>query len=186
MSVNIEYSHIYLDEKIDPEKLKSMRIAKEVIDSFKAKDIDYTTCVMIDDYNPVEKTLSVEKFLQVLNENGVEPDIIVFESRLAQYKDIVIEMMSRRLQKEYIRYIKTRGFVPCSLLIAIWHLARLGQITINPSDIKKISNRDIPFVREKLVTVLPERYRQVEERARRVLGSINSKTILDNSENIYF
>ncbi|MFH0829023.1 MAG: hypothetical protein V1907_02495 [Candidatus Kerfeldbacteria bacterium] len=184
--MNIEYTHIYLDEKIDSEKLESMRVAKGVIDTLNLKKIDYTACVLIDDYNPVEKTLSVENFLQTLNQNGVEPDFVVFESSLVQYSDMVIDMMSRRLQKEYKRYINTRKFVPCSLLIAIWHLARLGKITINPSDIRKNSNRGVPFIREKLITILPGRYRQVEERARRVLESIGKNNILNNADSIYF
>jgi hypothetical protein len=183
---NIEYSHIYLDEAIDEEKMESIRIAKSIIKLFKNSNQKFTANVMLDDYNPVEKTLNVETFLKTLKSNGVPPDYIIYESKLTKYSNFLINKMSKRLENEYTKYIKTKGFVPCSLLIAIWHLARLGEITLEKGDIIKLGDKNVSFTADQLISVLPERYSGVERRASKILKDTGYSKVLEKIENIYF
>ncbi len=183
---NIEYAHIYADECFDIEQQKSIKELKKVTDKLKQKNKSYVLVVLIDEYNPVKHILNIKNFLEKLEELDVRPDFVCFESQLANYKDLIFQEMKGKIKREYENYIKKHKKIPCSLLITIWHLKRLGLIKIERGELKNLSKHNKPFIGRKIITILPEKYRKVEEKALKIIESTKFKKCLDNMINIFF
>lgn len=181
---NIEFAHIYVNENFASEHCQASRIVKEKVREIRQHDKSYVLTVLIDDYNPSDYILNVKKFLEELRKLGTEPDYAVYESKLVSYKDQILNKMNGKIKNQYLKYIRDHGKCPCSFLIAIWHLLRLG--FLDPKSIvDSLENR--PFVAQKIITILPQRYTEIEKKALEIIKSTEFGDFVENRlEYIFF
>ena len=182
---NIEYAHIYTNESFSDEHLKSIKILQKILQDFKKQNKTYSLAILIDDYNPSESILDVKGFVNKLSEVGAEPDYVGYEAKLASLSEMLIKKLPNRLRKQYLRYINRKNRIPCSLLVTIWHLLRLGLLE---SDIKYFEqlSKHKPFIGKNIITILPARFKNVEEKARTNIASLGFKDKIKNMEFIFF
>lgn len=181
---NIEFAHIYVNENIASEHYQAIKITKEKILDLKQKEKNCVLTVLIDDYNPSDSILDIEGFLKELEILGTKPDYVVDESKLTFYKDQILSEMNGKLKKQYLRYINGRGKCPCSFLIAIWHLVRLGFFDAEPIIGHSVEK---PFAAKKIITILPQRYAGIEKKALEIIESTKFKDLVENRlEYIFF
>lgn len=182
LAYNIEYAHIYIDRQPGQEHLKSISVLKRIKSEIERESKSYVTSIMIDDYNPEKSLLNVSKFIRLLARHKAKPDFIIFESKLVKSKNLLLSLMKRKTRYSYIRYIETHKKVPCSFLIAIWYLKRLGKL--DPSDI--INEPKENFIAKKLINILPKKYKEVEKKARDIILSTKYKDQIKNIKDIFF
>ena len=72
----------------------------------------------------------------------------------------------------------------CALLSASWSLSRLGIYTVPTGVIRNLTKKE--FVAEKLITILPEKYREVENKVLEIIKSSKFKGALNRIEYKYF
>ncbi len=180
---NIEFAHIYVNEAMTNEHYTAAALAQKEIQDLKSAGKSVVTSVLIDDYNPTESILNVKKFIEELESVGVTPDYIVMESALASYRDIALSEMNGKVKKMYSKYLEKNEKCPCSFLVAIWHLLRLGALD-NTQFISETSRK--PFSAENVITILPERYRGIEKRALDIIKSTKFAPLATKTNYIYF
>jgi hypothetical protein len=181
---NIEFAHIYINENFSDEHSQASKIAKEIAEKIKKGGGSCVLAVLIDDYNPSDSILDVKNFLNKLSMFGAKPDYVVNESKLIAYRDTLLSGMSGKIKEQYFRYITNRGKCPCSFLIAIWHLLRLG--FLDPNLIIK-NLEDKPFISQKIITILPQRYADIENKALEIIKSTKFGSLTENRlEYIFF
>lgn len=191
---NIEYAHIYLNESFSNEHEYSVRLLKKIIRKINREGKTYNLTVLLDDYNPSESLLDVNDFISQLTRLNATPCYVGFESKLVPITDFLLEKMSGKIKKRYTRYIEKNGRVPCSFLVAAWHLLRLGVVKNHRRYFKPtsevlrgrratnltnpVNNKNKPFIANKIITILPSRYKTVEEKAIEVIRSTEYKESL--------
>jgi len=185
---NIEYAHIYVNEGFNSEHKKAAFLFVERTKELGELGKSYSSVVLIDDYNPSEHLLSEERFLHLLAKRNAAPDFVGYEARIVPLVEDVLDAMDDKDAKSVRRYIVSRGRVPCSFLIVVWHLLRLGEIDDKKFGIYHPLDPliDKPFVGKKLITILPERFKSVEERARDVIGRSQFGGVLDRLDYQFF
>lgn len=184
---SIEYAHIYTNESFAKEHVNASEVLYQISEDLKNRGKSFSKVVMIDNYNPTDHILDIDFFMKNLKRVGAEPDFYLFEKDLVDYKDYALDIMSRRSKKDYTKYMQKNRKVPCSFLIFIWYLIRLGIIEIRDNNIIKLMNKDTETTKaDKLINILPERYKSVEEKAMKALydSDVDNK-IIDNIRNIY-
>jgi hypothetical protein len=183
---NIEYAHIYTNERFGIEHIKSIKKLHNIINKLKQLNKTYVLTVLIDEYNPTRHGLDIKGFLEKLNELNAKPDFVGFESQLTSYKDLLLKEIKGKMKKEYKNYIEKRGKIPCSFLIAIWHLKRLGLIPIKKGELNNLTKNNNVFTAEKIITILPKKYQEVEKKALKIIKSTKFKAWVKNIENIFY
>jgi len=194
---SIEFAHIYLDQKFNTEHKKSILLLKKIKRKLKKRGKNFITLVMIDDYNAKRHVLNVEKFIENLIKLKAKPDFIIFESKLAKNINKILELMSNKIKRDYLKYIKTHNKIPCSLFLAVWYLTRFGKfdykylIKNNLIDnIIKKKNGEVKknnvFFAKKLINILPRKYEKVEEKAKKIILSTKYANLIDDIENIFY
>ncbi|MBN1617972.1 hypothetical protein JW887_01355 [Candidatus Dojkabacteria bacterium] len=179
----IEYAHIYTDERFNGEHKKSIEIVRK-----KERELDnlgksHGKCILIDNYNPINHILNIDKFLSNLNDLEANPDFVMLESTMTVYCIFLLHKMKHKLKKKYLRYIKSRKKMPCSLLLTVWHVIKTGGLDIN---IEEAIYKGTPIIGKNLIIVLPERFKNVEELGRKILHSCNMDDIATRIEYEYF
>ncbi len=184
---NIEYAHIYRDKNFGVEQKKSIEILHDTIKSLQKLKKSYVLCVLIDEYNPKKQKLDFEKFITALKKSRAEPNFVFFESNLVPYYEFLLEKMTPCLRKEYKKYIEKNNKIPCSLLIAIWYLKRLGIIETKSEELQGLGHKSIKkFVARKIINILPKKYQEVEERGKKIIACTRFKNRLNDISNIFF
>ena len=168
VDVAVEFAHVYADETFGPEHLAGVFEATQQTRRLKAAGRSYSLSVLIDDYNPEACTLDTDTFIASLQRHGGAPDYVVLESTLADAAESLLTTITGREGRGLRRYLKSRGRMPCALLVAAWHLLRLGSSDLPAPPIGTISP-DRPFVGRESLTVLPVRFRAVEKRATEII-----------------
>lgn len=173
---NVEFFHIYTDEKIEGRHTQSI---EHLHDLDQAWSFDYDRVIMIDNYNPKTHTLDYQEVLKHLEEQGVAPDFWVFEADMLANAQILLDSVTNnKLKKSYRQYIEKHNKYPCSLLTASWYLTRLGRL--DPS-VLRATNTEQKFIpATRLFNLLPADYKSVEDRARRLI--LNSPYASDNDK----
>jgi len=184
LDYNIEYAHIYMDESFNEEHKKAVDSVKELEKKIKKKKLSFIKGVLIDDYNPEVHKLDVQDFVKKLNRYEVKPDFVGFESKMANYKDFMLSIMSPKVRREYIKYIKKIGKVPCSLLAATWYLVRLGVFPASDEMYKDFGRKN-QFVSRKIINILPKKFRETEKKALKIIEGSAYKRYLKNIEYKY-
>lgn len=181
---NIEFAHIYMNENFTVEHFKSAKLALEKILVLQRQGKMITSTVLIDDYNPTDKILDVKKFVNELDSLGIRPNYLVYESKMVNFKEQLLSEMNERYRRKYLRYMENHDRIPCSFLVAIWHLMRLGIIEI---DHVMAIHKAQPFIAHKIITILPQRYGSIEKKALEIINSTQFKnSIKDSAEFIFF
>lgn len=183
---SIEFAHIYADDKFGREQEKSIEILKKIIIKCLRKRTSFSLCVLIDEYNPKKKTLSLDNFLLELDKHNIYPHFIGFESKLVSKKKFMLDhIKDKKLKKDYDKYIKKKNHIPCSFLVAIWYLYRLGIVSLN-QEIYRCYKHSNHFHSKKLINILPVKYKAAEERAHKILGNTIFSGQLRNIETIFY
>ncbi len=167
---NLEFAHIYTDEKISPNHLASADMVMEITSA--SPDINYVSSILIDNYNAHDDGFDIQKYLGKLEDHGVKPDFYALESDLIPAaEDLLASITKPKILRMHRSYIERKGKYPCSLLTAAWYLIRLGAIdhtgiikvnntSLKPSDIKS----------DRLINVLPTTFQEIEKDAHKLIS----------------
>jgi hypothetical protein len=173
---SIEYSHIYTNEQINDEHAVSIRHLKAVTNELDKNGSKYNLCVMVDDYSFPEHFFDYNGLLNWLEKKNAEPHLLVKESRLIPGVDEVLShIKNAKRQKQLRSYIERKRY-PCSLFIAAWYLGRLGKLEA------------VSFVghtAERLINVLPSRFKPFEDEAMAIIGSTRFADCSPAIKNVY-
>ena len=72
----------------------------------------------------------------------------------------------------------------CALLSASWSMCRLGILKIPQDAIRKLSNKT--FEAHKIITILPEKYRVVEDKVLEIIKSTKFNDVVQDIEYEFF
>jgi hypothetical protein len=186
--VNIEFGHIYVNETFNHEHEKAAQLAKERASFDRKQGKRVVTAVLIDDYNPTESFLVEKDLLKKLAAVDMEPDYLAYEAKLTPWVEELLEEMTGKPQKKYLHYVVSKGKAPCSLLVAVWHLLRLGALELkHPNLLKPVASTEIGvFAAKKIVTILPSRYEDVEKSSKEIISSTKFSEFTDRMEAVFF
>lgn len=169
MRFNLEFGHIYLDEKLSPQHKLGIKAALKLIKQLPRGAV--VTTVLIDDYNPINKELNIDEYIKTLTNFGLRPDFVALESALVKRgRQVLNAAADSRLSRSYRRYIERHHKYPCSFLIAVWDLIRLGKISAPKNLFYKAYKPQKLFVADELYTVLPRYFESVENKSLELLG----------------
>jgi hypothetical protein len=185
---SIEFCHIYLNETFSHEHRQSIDVLKEVIAEL-PPGATHSLNVLIDDYNATEDVLDIEDLKARLKAADVKPDYLAYEARLAPYADALLDLMEEgRLKRSYERYIREKGMIPCSFMIAIWYLLRLGALPLVADAMvyEKNGGHAKAFVAEHLISILPERFRGVEKKAAQIIAKTSFAPLEQKIRHVYY
>ena len=188
---NVEFCHIYAGENFSEEQDKSCMMLKKAIKSFKGKSI--CACVLIDNYNS-NKKVDLENILRHIKACGVYVDAIAFEKDLVpiagKLMDLIrIHNLNNLKDKQGKIYLENKGNImikdkekfSCAMLIACWMLVRLGIFKIPL--IKKTKKN---FPGKEIITILPKKYKEVENKALRILENTKYNNIIKKINYLFF
>lgn len=175
--ISVEICHIYVNETFSHEHENSIKNFINLKDKLYGdqSDVDLSTVVMIDDYNPTFDVLNREDLFSTINQNGVTLDFFVYESNLLIFVERLLSDISEDIRAEYTRYINKKGKVPCSFLIAVFYLLRLDYFPLSESMqiINCVANKNKnAFFADRIYNVLDSKYTAVEAKAMRILDSL--------------
>ena len=210
---NIEYAHIFTDvPRMGHRQRESVKIAKGIIKQLKKKKKNYVLTILVDEFTPTYSYLDVNNFLLTLEKEMVAPTYIVYESRLlpaverllgllpkpkiiareekvniSGKKEIIkLKKSGKEIALEEIAKVKYKSRYYTPLLIAAWHLLRLGQINI-PGAIRKTNlTKDIPFFAKKTITIIPKKFREIDEKSLILIKNTKFNKSIKNIEYIYY
>jgi hypothetical protein len=183
----IEYSHIYTDEAFNWEHLLGVETLRGIVNTIEERGDSHVLTVLIDNYNPSNHVLDIGGFQTDLALLGAQPDYVGLEAQLVHYKDDLLQSITKpRLQNTYRKYIEQKGKVPCSFLVAIWYLGRLGVYPLHQTGVyAKTSLRPVEFSSEHIINILPRRYRKVELQALEIIESTPYRDLARNISSIF-
>jgi hypothetical protein len=184
MDSNIEFAHIYVNESFSSEHYRAIALLQEEIRSLELKKKTYSTILLIDDYNPTEWLLDLDKLLNELKEQKSLPDFVVLESSLIKYVPELLEIIKNSHSDIPEKKISKNGKYRCSFLLVAWYLLRLGLIKLS-SDRNIFYMQNIPtddFAAKKIINILPQRFMAVERTVNRFMKKINLETIENKNE----
>lgn len=212
VNYNIEFAHIYSDEKIGEEQLKSAEVVKNLVKKLNKQSKTYTLCVLIDEYHPVYSNFDLDKFLTHFKKMGIPPAYIGYEGELIPAARLLLkqipeefliskkmhtklkfvkEIISLKTNNKWMKLkelpvVKFQENYTCVLLSAAWSLLRLGLIQSKHAvRITGLTDSN-PFPGENLITVLPKKYEPVERRALEIIKSTPFESYIKNMKHIFF
>lgn len=174
---SVEVCHIYVNEAFSHEHESSLEKYKQLKAELEGEEDSHVVSVMmIDDYNPTFDALNRDDLFKKIGDSGVELDFFVYESDLVKFVPEVLDAVSASVQNEYEKYIDKKGKVPCSFLIAVFYLLRLGFFDEDKSFsvIHSVHNENkSAFFADILYNVLDGKYKNVEDKAELILDAIH-------------
>ena len=176
---NIEFAHIYGNGEFNEEHIKSVKIARELIEKLKKENKSFVACILIDEFH-AEKILNEEEIVNKAKDYGVYVDFIAYESKLGPIASKIISEV--KIKTSSLK--NNNGDHSCALLASSWHLARLGKHKLPENAIKKINNK--PFEAKKIITILPKKYKPVEEKALNIIKLTKYKNSGKKIKYIFF
>lgn len=193
--MTVEFSHVYSDETLGPTHLSSIQRAYSELRRLRDQGKTPLSLVLLDDIHVTAKRFSAEDIRAEIQRHGGQVDAIVLESDVTRGVEtlllalpegkLVVESFRRErkralfLETESCRVslgaFRKNSFDPtCALLVAAWHLARLGEIEV----------AGIP-VGSSSLSILEERYRNVEEKALRIIKASRFANAASRIEHVY-
>lgn len=181
MKVSIEYAHTYTNEEFGVEQQKSIEIMQQREYQLLEEGESVLRLIMVDDYSVINRFFDYERFEHDIYEHGGDPHLYIREGQLRDLaRNFIDNHPKKSKRRSYKRYIESRrGYLPCSLFIATWYLLRLGYI----QDPLLFSPR---FIADKTITVLPQRFAEVEERGVDLIRKSSYSEAVNKIEQIYF
>lgn len=182
---NIEYAHIYSDEVFNQEHVESLNVLELILRILKNDNKVYNLNLLIDEYHPDTNALDVDDFLNKLKFRGYYPDYLHLESDLHNDVNLFLDNITNEKHlRDYERYYQKNGKSPCSYLVAVWYLKRLGAMPINK--IKKLSETEIPFHGNKIINILDKKYKANEDKALELIKNSKFSQYIDNIIYYYY
>ncbi len=210
---NIEFAHVYSDDKFSLEQKTSSEILRKTIENLKKDNKTFVSTILIDDYQPSYSYLDVYDFLESVKNSGFSPSYIAYESQLHSLATKLISLINKKnifeektetkiksnrdtilldtdshstisLKDEY--FAKSNDYIETSVLIAAWYLVRLGIFT-KPGLIKETKyTKKLLFVGENIISIIPKKYKHVDESAKAIIACTPYKTAIKKIHNVYF
>lgn len=193
--MTVEFSHVYSDETLGPTHLSSIQRAYHELRRLRDQGKTTLSLVLLDDIHVTTKRFTAEDIRAEIHRHGGHVDAIVLESDVTRgVETLLLGLPEGKLSIESFRRERKRALfletesgrvslgsfrknsfdATCALLVATWHLARLGEIPVP----------GIPVGRSSL-SILEERYRKVEEKALRVIRGSRFAAAANRIEHVY-
>ncbi len=182
MTVSIEYAHTYTNEVFGEEQKRSIDLMlKKEHSLLEQDDTIVYRLIMVDDYSVINRFFDYDSFENEIYKHGGDPHVYIREGQLRDLaRDFIDNHKKKSKRRSYKRYIESRrGYLPCSLFIATWYLVRLGYL----EDPLMFSRR---FVADRTVTILPARFKHVEDLGVDLIRKSRYSEAVDRIEQIYF
>ncbi|MCX6786118.1 MAG: hypothetical protein NTZ18_04715 [Candidatus Komeilibacteria bacterium] len=183
---NIEYAHIYTDQDFNLEQIASIEKTKEIIQDLEKRKKTYSLVVLIDDYHPHQIKFDQQAFVSKLKNFNLMPDYIAFESKLADYKDDILNSLPPKEARELNKYLQKKEKLNCSFLIVGWYLLRLGFLPFKNQLAIKISKNEKPFCGQEIINILEKKYVSTEVNVSRTIKKSIFKDSLKKINNIFY
>ena len=210
---NIEFGHIFVNEKFCSRQRESSRIAKKFIEKLNNEKKTHSTAILLDDYQPSYSYLDIYSFLESMKKLGIAPGYIVYESQLHSLANKLLSLIHKKniaeektgvtvksnkyslllshrsvsslsLKDEY--FAKINDYIETPVLIAAWYLLRLG-IFQKQGIVKETKyTKKVPFVGENLLTIIPKQYKPIDTAAKKILECTKYKNCLKRMTETYF
>lgn len=142
-SVTIEAGHIYANQIPGSEQREGFTVAHRICERLSAEGITIRRIVFVDDYNVERNGFSVEGYLKFATENGFAPELVFWESQMAEHAAVLIGQLTENghvssgedrellTVKQSIKLCHSDGRFTCSVLDAAFHLERFRQFGYN-------------------------------------------------------
>lgn len=184
LEYSVEFFHIYTDEIINGRHTMGLEYLKAIEATW---SLNYKRIILVDNYNPDYHTLSAEDVLKYLEKQKMLPDYWAYEKDLVNNAQLFLESVSnRKLRNSYLRYVEKTNKYPCSLLTAAWYLTRLGYL--EAGDIIKSTNSVNPDYKvvDRLFNLLPQDYKNIEERAKELILKSEYSEAADKIQDLFY
>ena len=182
---NIEYAHIYADEVFGQEHIESLNVLELILRIIRNDNKNHNLNLLIDEYHPEDNSLDVDDFLNKLKYRGYHPHFLYLESDLHKDVDLFLDnLTSEKHKNEYYKYLDKHGKSPCSYLVAVWYLKRLGALPAG--NFKKLTDEEIYFPGHKVINILDKKYKKGEDRALELIKNSKFAEYLDNIIYYYY
>lgn len=182
---SVEFFHIYTDEKIEERHKLGLEYLKA---AQQAWPFEYQKIVLIDNYNPTTHVLNEGDVFEYLQAENSLPDYWALEGDLVENaKKLLDAVTSPKLKKSYLRYIENHNKYPCSLLTATWYLTRLGSLKSDGVIRGANGNSKSKYKpAARLINLLPQDYKPVEERARELILKSSFSAEADKVQDLFY
>lgn len=182
---------------IGEEQARGAEAAKRRIEEL-AEGRSYSTVVWIDDYHPECSRLDVQEYMKTLRGLEAPPTWIAFESGSVAAAEKLIRdiegngFVSRKKNGDaYLRIQGNGGSLVakagrkhfCHLLSAAWALQKLGALGSEPLFTGMTEEK--PFSCRNIITILPESYKENEDKAIRLIEKSSYHRYLENMEYLW-
>lgn len=209
MDYNIEFAHIYADEEFGSEQIEGAKILRQVAQRLDKEGQSYTINILIDEFHPAVFKLDIQNLIHKFKEQGIAVDAVGYESKFCEVSDLLLKELPSHLLKEahfhkpekdvllleeckgkHCKDIGLEDEFPfmkrptCALLSAPWSLSRLGLYPLAEGAVTSLTNKE--FQAKRLITILPEKYRVVEDKVQEIIGVTKFKDVLAHIQYEYF
>lgn len=175
VDVSIEFSHLYADQSVGHAQRHALGLMRSERRALLEQGKRVAAVILLDDIHVSRNCMTVDDVTACMRTLGEQVDTVVPESALrVAAKRFITTVPKERLVYEPFRRaakrilfaqtaigrvalgaITERPFEPtCALLVATWHLARLGRFAVP----------GVPSA-ERVISIIEERYRVVEHKA---------------------
>lgn len=178
MHTSIEIAHIYGDEAFGEEQKRGLAYARHFIENIQGGT--FSTVILVDDVH-AEMKLNVDKYIRLVELEGVVVDHVMMESHMIPAAQELMERLTvpilsqsfdrgQRIQKgiedkdERWIALTNEGVPSCACLAAAFNLVRFGN---NRHPI----NGEAAKPADRIVNILPQRFMNIEEKALQILQS---------------
>jgi len=170
----VEITHIYGDEEFNDRHVKA-------IDIYKSMRQDTIKSIFIDDYHS-PLNFSIDYVIDFFEENGIQLDMIAFESGFEPVVETMISELPIAMRKFDDRIVHmysdigllNDGKPTCVALSAAWSLCRAGYYSFPEKAIINLTNTRIDS--NSAFTILDRKYNEVENKVKTMLEYFNIKS----------
>lgn len=203
LSYNIEFAHIYADERFDKEQIRSVERLHKFTSGLQRNS--WVCTILIDDFYPTVSLLTEDELMSECERWGARPDFIGYESKFTTIADLLIDRLPKPVLK--MRYFdqpesevlvlssgnasidlrkKSENGVrhTCALLSASWLLCRLGVYKAPRDAIRSFKRKS--FESELAYTILPSKYQPVEQKAKEIIKAAGFSNKIPFVEHEFF
>jgi hypothetical protein len=179
--VSVEFGHTYGDRGVGDPQRRGVAVLKEEVAKLAREGKTFSSLVLLDDIHVGGEIVTPRQLKNELESLGGRVDAVVLESSLITSAKATIRKLPReslhyepfRKASKMVLFVETgqgpvalgsitrAPFRPtCALLVAAWHLARLGALPVQGIPTARLS-----------CSILSEEYREVECKAKAILES---------------
>lgn len=173
---------------------------KRIIENLEKIGSSFVTGILIDEFSPKNLILDEAAFIKRILNYNVPVDFIAYESKLKSAADKIIKeipkakLVERMFGGRKVLLLSNTGKqiglkegnskYTCALLIAAWILIRLGLVKPERGTIKHLTKKQLSA--NKLITILPEKYRESESKVLEILRATKFKSAIKDIDYVFF